>query len=125
MRIYALDRILEIRQTDKTFIFPKDFYPDEYFYNCYGIIRDDNYPPDTVLLKVFGTQREYFRSLPLHHSQEEVETNEDYSVFRYYLSPTYDFVQEIMSHGSKVEIVLPEHLKNRIKADAEIIANRH
>lgn len=125
LRIYALDRVVEIQETDKTFIFPKDFNPDEYFYNCYGIIRDDNCPPEIILLKVLGTQREYLRSLPLHHSQEEIETGDDYSVFRYYLSPTYDFVQEIMSQGSKVEVLLPEHLKNEIRADAEIIANRH
>ena len=112
------------RETDNGFAFPKDFDPEEYFYNSYGIIHDDNCPPEIVDLKVFGVQREYFRTLPLHHSQEETETGEDFSVFRYYLSPTYDFVQEILSHGCEVEVLSPEHLRNEIRKHAEVISER-
>ena len=124
LRIYALDRVLDMRETDNGFAFPKDSDPEEYFYNCFGIIRDDNYPSEIVDLKVFGTQREYFRTLPLHHSQKEVETGDDYSVFRYYLSPTYDFVQEILSHGCEVEVLSPEHIRNEIRRHAEVIVER-
>ena len=124
LRIYALDRVLDMMETDNGFAFPKDFDPEEYFYNCFGIIHDDNYPSEIVDLKVFGTQREYFRTLPLHHSQKEVETGDDYSVFRYYLSPTYDFVQEILSHGCEVEVLFPEHLRNEVGRHAEVIVKR-
>lgn len=124
LRIYALDRVQEMRETDNSFVFPKDFDSEEYFYNCFGIILDDNYPSEIVDLKVFGMQREYFRTLPLHHSQKEVETENEYSVFRYYLSPTYDFVQEILSHGCEVEVLSPEHLRNEIRWHAEVIVKR-
>lgn len=124
LRIYALDRVQEMRETDNGFAFPKDFDPEEYFYNSFGIIHDDNCPPEIVDLKVYGTQREYFRTLPLHHSQKEVETENEYSVFRYYLSPTYDFVQEILSHGCEVEVLSPEHLRNEIRWHAEVIVKR-
>ena len=99
LRIYALDRIRELRQTENTFTLPKNFSPEDYFYNSFGIISPDNCPPEVVKLKVYGTQKEYFRTLPLHHSQEEIENTDEYTVFRYYLSPTYDFIQEILSHG--------------------------
>ena len=124
LRIYALDRVQEMRETDNGFAFPKDFDPEEYFYNSFGIIHDDNCPPEIVDLKVYGTQREYFRTLPLHHSQKEVETENEYSVFRYYLSPTYDFVQEILSHGCEVEVLFPEHLRNEVGRHAEVIVKR-
>lgn len=124
LRIYALDRVQEMRETDNGFAFPKDFDPEEYFYNSYGIIHDDNCPPEIVDLKVFGVQREYFRTLPLHHSQKEVETENEYSVFRYYLSPTYDFVQEILSHGCEIEVLFPEHLRNEVGRHAEVIVRR-
>ena len=124
MRIYALDRIQSLTQTGNSFTMPKDFSPEEYFYNCFGIIHEDNCPPETIDLKVYGTQKEYFRTLPLHHSQEETETEKDYSVFRYYLSPTYDFVQEILSHGCEVEVLSPEHLRNEIRRHAEVISGR-
>ena len=124
MRIYALDRIQSLAQAENAFVMPKDFSPEEYFYNCFGIIHEDNCPPETIDLKVYGTQKEYFRTLPLHHSQKEVETEKGYSVFRYYLSPTYDFVQEILSHGCEVEVLSPDHLRNEVRKHAEIILER-
>ena len=77
LRIYALDRVQEMRETDNAFVFPKDFDPERYFYNCFGIIHDDGCPAEIVTLKVFGLQREYFRTLPPHHSQQEIETGDD------------------------------------------------
>ena len=124
IRIYALDRIHALVQTGNAFVMPKDFSPEEYFYNSFGIISQDNCPPEIVELKVYGTQKEYFRTLPLHHSQEEVESADGYSIFRYYLSPTYDFIQEILSHGCEVEVLSPQHLRDEVRSHAATIVSR-
>ena len=124
LRIYALDRIQELRQTEKMFPLPKNFSPEEYFYNSFGIISQDNCPPEIIELKVYGTQKEYFRTLPLHHSQKEIKNTGEYSIFRYYLSPTYDFVQEILSHGCNIEILAPKHVRDEVKKHAETIVSR-
>ena len=124
IRIYALDRIHALAQTGNAFVMPKDFIPEEYFYNSFGIISQDNCPPEIVELKVYGTQKEYFRTLPLHHSQEEVENADGYSIFRYYLSPTYDFIQEILSHGCEVEVLSPQHLRDEVRSHAATIVSR-
>ena len=124
IRIYALDRIRALSQTGNAFVMPKDFSPEEYFYNSFGIISQDNCPPEIVELKVYGTQKEYFRTLPLHHSQEEVEKADGYSIFRYYLSPTYDFIQEILSHGCEVEVLSPQHLRDEVRSHAATIVSR-
>lgn len=124
IRIYALDRIHALAQTGNAFVMPKDFSPEEYFYNSFGIISQDNCPPEIVELKVYGTQKEYFRTLPLHHSQEEVESADGYSIFRYYLSPTYDFIQEILSHGCEVEVLSPQHLRDEVRSHAATIVSR-
>ena len=124
IRIYVLDRIHALSQTGNAFVMPKDFSPEEYFYNSFGIISQDNCPPEIVELKVYGTQKEYFRTLPLHHSQEEVENADGYSIFRYYLSPTYDFIQEILSHGCEVEVLSPQHLRDEVRSHAATIVSR-
>ena len=124
IRIYALDRIHALSQTGNAFVMPKDFSPEEYFYNSFGIISQDNCPPEIVELKVYGTQKEYFRTLPLHHSQEEVENADGYSIFRYYLSPTYDFIQEILSHGCELEVLSPQHLRDEVRSHAATIVSR-
>ena len=45
----------------------------------------------------------------------EIETQEEFSIFTYHLAPDYDFRQDILSFGDKVEVLEPEELRNRIK----------
>ena len=59
----------------------------------------------------------YFESLPVHKSQRVIESTPDYSVFQYQIVPTFDFRQEILSHGSAVEVLAPEELRDEIAAD--------
>jgi predicted DNA-binding transcriptional regulator YafY len=114
LRTYSLDRIRALFTTDRAFQLPKEFRPDAFFENSFGIIVDENIEPCTVKIKVYGKQRQYFRTLPLHPSQEEVETAEDYSVFSYFIAPTFDFTQEIFSHGSNMEVLSPESFRREI-----------
>ena len=115
IRIYALDRIVALEETSDRFEYPKDFDAEDYMSGCFGIIRDDDIPIQHILLKVTGGQENYFRALPLHHSQEEVETTEEYGIFSYYLAPTFDFYQEILSHGDFVELLSPETVRDEMK----------
>ena len=67
--------------------------------------------PQRVHLKADGMQTKFFRSLPLHSSQEEVETGEDHAVFQYRLTPDYDFKPDVLSFGTRVEILEPTELR--------------
>jgi hypothetical protein len=107
LRIYSLDRIQDLHATENHFDLLQDFSPEAYFKNAFGIIVHDGIEPCKVQLKVFRNQRNYFWTLLLYHSQEEAETVEEYSIFNYYLAPTFDFRQEVLSHGDDVEALLP------------------
>jgi predicted DNA-binding transcriptional regulator YafY len=113
-RIYALDRINDLRMTDETFEMPKDWSAQEYFDNCFGIIADQRIEPQHVKLKVSAGQANYIRGLRLHESQDEIERNEEYSIFKYYLRPTFDFMQEILWNGEDVEVLEPQSLRKEI-----------
>jgi predicted DNA-binding transcriptional regulator YafY len=52
----------------------------------------------------------------LHHSQREIESNADYTIFEYKIAPTYDFIQEILSHGNQLEVLSPDAFRQQIKA---------
>jgi predicted DNA-binding transcriptional regulator YafY len=43
-----------------------------------------------------------------------VEDQIEYALFRYLLHPTYDFVQELLSHGENVEVLKPIWLRREI-----------
>src|SRR5690606_5360908 len=85
MRIYALDRIQSITTTNTKFKIPKNFIADAYFENAYGIVVHPEIPACDVKLKVFGNSRKYIQTLPLHHSQKEVESNEEFSILKYFI----------------------------------------
>ena len=114
IRIYSLDRISALRTTDTIFDYPKSFNPQDFFIDNFGIIADENCKIEKVSIKVNNDKRKYMRALPLHHSQNEAEINNEYSVFQYMLRPTYDFIQEVLSHGSDVEVLEPESLRKNI-----------
>lgn len=113
-RMLALDRMITATITSEHFTLPKEFSADGYFGNIYGVRVYSDMKPERVLLKVSPMQTKYFRSLPLHRSQEEVETHEDYSVFSYFLTTDYDFKQDLLSFGKEVEVLAPEELRSNI-----------
>jgi hypothetical protein len=109
-RVYALDRMKDLVQVDKPFDIPKTFKPNEFFVHQYGIDRSITEPQD-IRIKVKAYDAKFLRSLPLHHSQKEVEQNDDYSVFTYHIAPTYDFIMELRKFGAKLEVLAPEKLR--------------
>lgn len=113
-RIYSLDRTSAISKTDNTFETPKDWSAEAFFKDCFGIIADNETKAEHIELKVNAEQANYIRDLMLHESQREVERNEKYSIFCYYLRPTYDFQQEILRHGEKMEVLEPRWLRKEI-----------
>lgn len=113
VRIYALDRIEALEVTEETFKMSKDFVPEAYFTNCYGIDHHDD--PQRVVLKMSSYQAKFIRALPLHHTQREEVTTEKYSIFSYYLCPhTYDFKQAILMLMAEAEVLEPQSLRNKI-----------
>ena len=115
VRVYALDRVLDLEILNQGFTYPEGFSAEDYFQNCYGIIAGQE-TAETVRLRVFNNQQKFFRSLPLHHSQKEVETAETYSIFEYYIKPAYDFKQTILSFGENIEVLSPQWLRDEIRA---------
>ena len=76
-----------------------------------------------IQLKVDAMEAKYFRALPLHHSQKEIQTTDEYSVFEYLIKPTYDFIQEILSHADKVEVLSPSFVRDVVAAYAGRMAD--
>lgn len=123
--IYALDRVHHLVSTDSRFSYPKDFYPDEFFDGCFGIIAGDGTKPETIRLRVSAGQANYLRSLRLHESQEETERNDEYSIFTLKVRPTFDFIQELLSNGADIEVLAPQSLRQEIAIIVEQMHNHY
>ena len=83
IRTYALERIQNLKITDKLFIYPKGFDPQSYFSTSFGITVDESYKIERIRIKTFGNKSKYIHALPLHASQQEVENTVEYSAVSY------------------------------------------
>ena len=70
------------------------------------------------------SQANYFRSTPKHHSQKKLEPIDGWPAFTYHIAPTYDFKQEMLSHGAFVEVLSPDWFRDDISEDIVEMANK-
>lgn len=124
LKVYALDRILDIDIEFESFTLPADFDAESFFSSCFGIIVSDE-DPQTIKLKVDAFQSNYLRSLPLHPSQKETERTEEYSVFTYFLRPTFDFIQELLTLRETAEVLAPKELRAEMARIGKNIAKKN
>ena len=118
MRIYALDRMTMMEITDETFELPANFSPQEYFAEYYGVLTD-NTPMAHVVVRAHKWMPNYLRTLPLHHSQRELESTPDYTDFAFDIRPTSDFLGELLRHGDGIEVLEPQEIRVKM---CEIVA---
>lgn len=127
---YALDRINELDIiVNSHYDLPKDFYASDFFKNFFGVYVDDNIQPEHVVIRAFGTQADYWRTLPLHESQKELspvtETAEPYTDFAYHLAITDDFVNELLSKNDTIEVLEPASLRQKMREEIERMSKRY
>lgn len=124
-RVIALDRITYLQQTEEKYRIPANFSAEEYFMYDYGIGVGLNEKPCEILLKVTASQRPYLRSLPLHSSQEEIETTDNYSVFKLFMKPSADLARAILQWGYHIEVLQPLSLRSIVKGIALAVLEKN
>ena len=117
LRIYSLDRIINIKVLDKALELPAGFDAADFFSDYFGIIIGHNVKPSIMEIKATAEQAKYLESLPLHPSQTAIEVTPDYTIFGYRLVPTFDLKQEILSRGATLEVLSPEWYRAEIKTE--------
>ena len=114
LRIYALDRITSLTATDEAFEMPDDFSPQDYFSEYFGVLTTDT-PMVHVVIRAYDYTPDYLRTLPLHHSQREVNTTEHYADFAFDIRPTHDFLGQLLSHGAGIEVLSPPDVRQLMR----------
>ena len=115
-RVNSLDRVQAAEPSKHKFKLPTNFDAESYFREGIGIIigYKKREKQQKVEVRVDGTQRNYFRSLPLHHTQEETQKNDDNSIFTFFVRPTIDFIQELLKYGAAIEVISPQWLREEM-----------
>ena len=114
MRTYALDRMTMVELTDQSFDMPADFSPQSYFSEYFGVLTDGT-PMAHIVIRAHQWTPNYLRTLPLHHSQREIASTEDYADFSFDIRPTKDFLGHLLSYGNGIEVLEPQDLRQKMK----------
>jgi len=118
MTVYALDRIVGLEVMDVPYKMPVDFNPDEYFAPIVGV-SDAGKKAKFVTIRVNSWQANYLRSLPIHSSQQETERTDEYSIFKYFVVPNFEFIQELRAQGPALQVLEPKKLVDQMKRESE------
>ena len=119
--VFALERMDNIRMTEEKMLPSKNLTVEEYFDGSFGVNHSDDQKPEKILIKVYNTQAEYVRALPIHESQKEIETTDEWSVFEYRIIPCFNLYQKLLWHREKIEILEPQRIRDEMKKIIEDI----
>jgi predicted DNA-binding transcriptional regulator YafY len=118
---YAIDRIRKIEKVEKPQLpfFKNDWWDaDTHFANMVGVTRPVKPEIKRVVVRIYGTSVGYLESKPLHHTQNTINEEDQYTDFEFRLYDNYEFRSKILALGSNAEVLEPEYLRKEI---AEII----
>ena len=113
--IFALERMGNIRLTEKKMLPSNDVTADEYWEGSFGVNHRDNQVPEQIVIKAYGAQAEYIRALPIHESQKELERTDEYTIFEYHIVPCFNLFQQLLWHREKLEIIEPIKMREEMK----------
>ena len=120
--MYSLDRIVSLELLEKTFKRPKNFNAREYFAPFYGVFCGNELKAELVRVRIESDKDAmYLRSLPLHASQNEPEP----CIFEWHVAPTFDFIQQLRTYGSKLEVLEPQSLREQFRKEAKNLAEMY
>lgn len=113
--VYALDRMVVLEETEETFYYPINFDAEIFFKDCYGVLCGSDVKAQKIVLRAYPPLVNYLETLPLHASQKIVKRTEKYTDFEYFIRPTFDFRQELLSQGDELEVLKPASFRQEMK----------
>ena len=116
LRVYGLDRIRSLMATDTTFKMEKGFDVEELFATSFGIYLPEG-KARTITFRAPEKEARFLRDLPLHKSQEELESKDGYVTFSIFVCPDRNMLMEFCRYGSSIEVLSPSDIRKEIAAE--------
>jgi predicted DNA-binding transcriptional regulator YafY len=119
-RVYALDKIKDVIESDKIFYFDTFFNPNDYFKYTFGIHHENLNKPIKVVLDFNGSQIDQLMNHPLMATQKSTLIKGG-KLLRVELQVynSYEIKREILGYGKGVKVISPESLINDLKKMAQ------
>jgi predicted DNA-binding transcriptional regulator YafY len=112
--MFKVDRIREATLLDERYRIPDDFNLDDYLGATWGLMRGEAGEPEDVVLR-FEPEAGRWVAEEYWHPSQQVEEQPDGSVlFKLHIAITPEFVNWLLYYGSRVEVLEPPSLRERV-----------
>lgn len=111
----ALDRMISIEKSTKSFLSDSNFNSENFYKNAIGVSVSPKLEPENVLLYINHKQAPYVLTKPFHHTQKEVSRDHYGVTISLEVQHNFELEKEILSLGEGIKVIAPERLKRNIK----------
>lgn len=116
MKTFGVDRIRNLEvAVGETFERNTGIDVAELFRDCYGLWNDEKMPVEDIELRYDALDGRFIKSAPIHHSQKILADTDDEFRISLRLRITNDFVMELLSRSRSLEVIKPQHLRERVR----------
>lgn len=120
---FALDRIVDIWPTNKTFD-EKNFDDASYYQHAIGVTVPQG-APEKVVLAFTPLQGKYIKSQPIHPSQQIEKDNDKECRISLNVVINHELQMLLLSYGANVKILQPAHLAEKMAAEAKAMLQNY
>lgn len=121
----ALDRIVEMSETDEKYIENKQENIEELFEDIIGVTLIAHEEPQKVHIKIARSLWPYIESKPLHGSQKVISHDDDTVVIELDIQINHEFKSLIFSYMNSIEILKPASLRDEFKDIVKSLYNKY
>lgn len=123
--MFKVDRIRTATILDEGYEVSQEFDANEYMGNAWGVMRGDSSKPEHIAL-LFAPDAGRWVAEEYWHSSQEVHRQGDGSVlFKLQIAVTPEFVNWLLYYGSRVEVLEPQDLRERVAEEHRVAATRY
>lgn len=110
----AIDRIIEVKNTERIFSDEIRFDADEYFKNVIGVTVNHGSKAEKIVLFVTRKHAPYVLTKPFHPSQRLIDENEYGITISLEVQHNFELEKEILGLGDGIVVLAPDRLRANI-----------
>ncbi len=112
VRIFALDRVHKLEESESQFTIPGDFSLQTYLDDSFGIERGEE--TEKVVIRFDSHQARWILEREWHHSQEIEYLPDGSLLLEFFVSGLGEVKRWVLSFGSHAEVLAPESLRQEL-----------
>lgn len=121
----GLDRIHSLNKSLQPYQLSTEFNINDYLKDIIGVSKESGKMKEVISLKVYGKQRNYIKTKPIHLSQRVMEETNESMLMEIEVIPNFELEAVLLGFGEHVEVMGPEWLREKIGGRVKEMRDRY